>query len=74
MIIIDGGFAVGKVPPATVMRILEIFKKHTYVLPSVFSLVSVASKEDDMFDYSDPVAKEESFDESKEDELEVDDI
>jgi hypothetical protein len=36
--------------------------------------VSVASKEDDMFDYSSPVAKEESFEETKEDELEVDKI
>jgi hypothetical protein len=74
MIIIDGGFAVGKVPPATVMKILEIFKKHEYVLPSIFSLVSVASKEDDMFDYSDPVAKEEKCDSPTEDELEVDKI
>lgn len=74
MIIIDGGFAVGKVPPATVMRILEIFKKHEYKLPSIFSLVSVASKEDDMFDYSDPVAKEEKCDNLVEDELEVDKI
>jgi len=72
MIIIDGGFAVAKVPPSTVIRILEIFKKHEYVLPSIFSLVSVASKEDDMFDYSGPVAKEEF--EKIEEEIEVDNI
>jgi len=72
IIIIDGGFAVAKVPPPIVLKILEIFKKYEYVLPSIFSLVSVASKEDDMFDYSSPVAKEEF--EKIEEEIEVDNI
>jgi len=76
IIIVDGGFAVAKVPPATVMKILEIFKKHEYKLPSIFSLVSVASTEDDMFDYSGPEAKEENVKEEivGQDEIKVDNI
>jgi hypothetical protein len=82
LILIDGGYAMAKIPPSTVIKILDIFEKHECILPDCYSSVSTATKEDDFFDYEDKdkdkdkdeATKPEVKEDEKENKLDIDRI